>query len=427
MGIRNKILLLLLAAILSLSGCTMATLDDLYCLPKRSEEFENLQAVIDKAMQGLTYSAPMYGENRQALQTADLDGDGVDERILFAKDDSDKPLKILIFSELASGYVLMDTIEGYGFGFDFVTYAQMDDKPGLELIVGRQVSNQVMRSVAVYRFTSGFARQLMNTSYHQIATTDMDQDGIGELFLLMAGPADQSAATARLYRYHDGEMQRSEEVQLSASMSGFKQMKIGTLLGGKPAIYVTCSVDTQTLLTDVFALEEGKLSIFVKSIPSTAIDNYYVYPEDMDADGVPELPLVEQINSLGNSDHPQYLIRWYNIDSEKREHERLCTYHHFDQNWYLELDKDIIPKLAVQQTEDGVIFFHGGKRVLSVMALTDADREEQSQHPACLILYHSESVIFVAVIDDNSIRAEYADRLIARFHPIRMDLNTEED
>ncbi len=427
MAIRNKILLLLVLAVLALSGCTMATLDDLYCLPKRSEEFENLQAVIDKAMQGLTYSAPMYGENRQALQTADLDGDGVDEQILFAKDDSDHPLKILIFSELASGYVLMDTIEGYGFGFDFVTYAQMDDKPGLELIVGRQVSNQVMRSVAIYRFSSGFARQLMNTSYHQVATTDMDQDGIGELFLLTAGPADQSAATARLYCYDDGEMQRSEEVQLSAPMSGFKQLKVGALLDGKPAIYVTCSVDSQTLMTDIFTLEDGKLSVFFKGISSTAIDNYYVYPADMNGDGILELPLVQKINSTGDSERPQYMIRWYNIDSEKKDYEKLCTYHNFDQNWYLELDQAIVSKLAVRQTEDSIVFYHNGKRVLSIMALTDADREEQSKQPGCLVLYHGETVIFVAVIDDSQIQSNYAEELIARFHPIRMDLNTEED
>ena len=427
MGIHYKILILLVVAVFALTGCTMATLDDLYCLPKRSEEYENLQAVIDKAMQDLTYSAPMYGENRQALQAADLDGDGVDERILFAKDDSDKPLKILIFSELASGYVLMDTIEGYGFGFDFVTYMQMDDKPGLELIVGRQVSNQVMRSVAVYRFTSGFARQLMSTTYHQIATTDMDRNGVGELFLLTAGPADQSSATARLYSYDNGEIRRSEELQLTAPMSGFKQLKVATLLDGKPAIYITCSADSQTLVTDVVALEDDELSVFVKGICCTTVDNYFVYPEDMDADGIPELPLVEEINTVGNTDHPQYMIHWYNIDSEKQEIERMSTYHNFDQSWYMELDDLDITKVAVQETENDITFYYDGGRILSIMTLTDADREEQAENPECVVLYHGETVIYVAVIYDGDIRTEFAEELISRFHPIRMDLNTEED
>ena len=106
-----KILLLMLALLL-LSGCSMKTVDQLYCLPKRSDAYNNLQPVIDEAMDGLAFSAPMYGENRQTVQMADLDGDGVDECLLFARDNSEKPLKILILSQLASGYVLMDTIEG---------------------------------------------------------------------------------------------------------------------------------------------------------------------------------------------------------------------------------------------------------------------------------------------------------------------------
>ena len=152
------ICVMILLAALVLTVCGLKTVDQLYCLPKRSEADKDLQAVIDDAMDGLTFSVPIYGDNRLNVQAADLDGDGVDEYLAFATDNSEKPLKILIFCQLASGYVLMDTIEGYGFAFDFVEYAQLDDRPGLEIIVGRQVSERVARSVSVYRFSSGISR-----------------------------------------------------------------------------------------------------------------------------------------------------------------------------------------------------------------------------------------------------------------------------
>ena len=107
-----KLILPALMLALLLTGCSMPTLDELYCLPKRSNSDSNLQEVIDEAMSGLQYSAPISGSNQQTVQAADLDGDGKDEYLLFAKDTSEKPLKILIFSEIAVGYVLMDTIEG---------------------------------------------------------------------------------------------------------------------------------------------------------------------------------------------------------------------------------------------------------------------------------------------------------------------------
>ena len=87
----------LLAALLLCSGC-MATVDQMYRLPKRSEEVANLQAAMDSAMDGLSYSAPLTGENQQTVQTVDLDGDGDLEYVVFAKGYSEKPMKILIFS-----------------------------------------------------------------------------------------------------------------------------------------------------------------------------------------------------------------------------------------------------------------------------------------------------------------------------------------
>ena len=69
-------LLLLIAAVCILSGCNMRTIDELYCLPKRSKAYTNIQSQIDKHMQGLSYCAPVSGENRQTVQMVDLDGDG---------------------------------------------------------------------------------------------------------------------------------------------------------------------------------------------------------------------------------------------------------------------------------------------------------------------------------------------------------------
>ena len=57
----------------------------MYCLPRRSERYDNLQVVMDEAMDELEYSAPVAGENQQIVQMADLSGDGNSEIILFAK------------------------------------------------------------------------------------------------------------------------------------------------------------------------------------------------------------------------------------------------------------------------------------------------------------------------------------------------------
>ena len=58
---------MLLTAVLMLAGC-MRTVDQMYSIPKRSEDFKELQSAIDSAMDGMNYSAPLSGENQQAYQ-----------------------------------------------------------------------------------------------------------------------------------------------------------------------------------------------------------------------------------------------------------------------------------------------------------------------------------------------------------------------
>ena len=424
-----KIFFLLLAAALLMSGCAMSTADKLYCLPKRAEEYENLQAVIDKSMANYTYCAPLYGENRQVWQVADLDGDGIDEHLIFAKDDSERPLKILIFCQLASGYVLMDTIEGYGFAFDYISYAQMDDQPGVELIVGRQLSDDLTGNISIYRFTSGFSRLLLSTGYSHHTITDMDNDGLSELFLLMHGMAEKSNGAALLYRYKDGELHRSAEIQLSAPITGFKLMQTGYLQTGRPVIYVTSSPDGISLVTDIFAIENGKLQSFMSDLSVDTLQNYFVYPADMDNDNVLELPRLVPLEQANDTSRREYLIEWFSLNADKTKNIKLHTYHNFADNWYFRLDEEMYDHLSVEQTEQGCVFYINGEPALTILALKDADRVEQSQQPGWIILYSSETVIYVAYPEPESEVYEMftTAEIRKRFTPIRVDLNTERD
>ena len=63
------IILYALIAVLLLSGCSLYTVSELYCLPVRSEQYTNLQSVMNSAMSGMEYSAPVSGDNQQTVQS----------------------------------------------------------------------------------------------------------------------------------------------------------------------------------------------------------------------------------------------------------------------------------------------------------------------------------------------------------------------
>lgn len=252
MSRRIRLAALALWTAMILSGCGMRTVEELYQLPKRSESYSHLQTAIDQAMEGLEYAAPIAGENQQTVQMADLDGDGVDEYLLFARSTSEKTTRILIFDHRQEIFALRAVIDSHGTDFEQVEYVNIDDQPGLEIVVGRQVSDQVLRSLSVYTFAGGQPEQLMSASYHKFLTCDLDRNGGTELMLIQPGEINTDRGVAVLYSYQNGEMARSREAEMSATADSVKRIMVNALYGGEPAVYVASSVNESAIITDIF-------------------------------------------------------------------------------------------------------------------------------------------------------------------------------
>ena len=281
---RIWLLLLIVLASILLTGCALQTVDEMYALPKRSKEYDSLQSAIDSAMYGLSYSAPVSGENQQTVQMADLDGDGVEEYIVFAQGNSANPLQVLIFRQEEDGTCrLMEVIQSNGSAFEQVEYVQMDNAPGYELVVGRQLSDQVLRSVSVYSFSSGSAEQLMMVGYSKFITCDLNDDGCSELMVILPGESETGTGSAVLYRMQDGNIERSVEVNVSEDATHIRRITVGRLLGGTPAVFVASAVNNSAIVTDVFAWRNDRFSNISYSRDSDTsvqtLRNYYVYAD----------------------------------------------------------------------------------------------------------------------------------------------------
>ncbi len=414
-----------LCAALLLSGCDMRTVDQLYCLPQRPETDMDLQKVIDRNMSGLSYAVPAYGENRQVTQKVDLDGDGVEECLVFAKDDSEKSLKILIFCQLASGYELMDTIEGQGMAYDFVSYAQMDGHPGMEIIVGRQLSKELGKSLAVYRFSSEISRQLLTVGYSKMVAGDLDGDGLGELVLLGSGEAEDAPGVLSLYRLQDGKIQRTAALDLYGPIQNVERAVIGRLQGGQPAVFITADTAEETLVTDVFAMQKGTITGIYRSEPLQSLSSFFVYPEDVDADGVMEIPALVPMKGSR-----QYFVHWYSVDTDGNKNTKLYTYMQMAQGWYLTIDGTWLTDLTAAASENSTAFHQlsTGQHLLTVYALTDSDREIVAEEEGYLILFKTDTVIYAAQLSPGA--ADYGiteESLKLQFHTLRTQLNTDEN
>lgn len=429
----------LLAASLLLSGCVLRTVDEMYSLPKRSSEYQDLQKAIDKAMFGLEYCAPLSGENQQTVQMADLDGDGVDEYLLFAKGTDEKPMQILIFGRENESYTLKETISSQGAAFEQIEYITLDDQPGMELVVGRQVSGQVLKSLSVYTFASGEAEQLMTANYYKFVTSDLNANKSAELMLISPGVTEADHAVAALYAYADGKLTRSNEVDLSAPADRIKRIMVGNLHGGVPAVYVASSVEESAIITDVFALKEDIFTnVSFSNESGTSVQtlrNYYVYADDIDSDGVLELPsliTMEPIQTRSDASM-QYLIRWYAMELDGGEVDKMYTFHNYDSGWYIRLSSEFAPRLTVRQDGNSYVFyvwdayFETYDKLFTIYALTGSNREEAAVEDGRFVMHRAEATVYAAKLDAAAANYEITQESLAEcFKLIHQDWYTGE-
>ncbi len=438
MKIKKSILVLFAVAALLLSGCSMPTMDEMYCPPKRSDAYNNLQSAIDLAMTGLSYCAPLSGEHQQTVQMADLDGDDVEEYLLFAKSGTERSLKILIFREKEGAYVHTDTIESNGSSFDQVEYAQMDEIPGLELIVGCQLSDQLLRTVSVYTFSGGEMEQLMSANYTKFLMADLDIDGLVELFLLHPGQSDTDNGVAELYGMENGTMERANEMDMSGPVDRLKRIIVGKLHDLDAAVYVASAVNETSLITDVFACVDGVFTnVSFSNESGTSVQtlrNYYVYADDIDDDGVVELPYLTQMTPLEpNTEDRHDLIQWYAMASDGSEIIKQYTYHNFVNGWYMDLVKEWAYQISVLRKGSDYEFYMWDKeykeasKVMTVFAFSGQNREEQAREDNRFVLLKTDSVIYAAKIEADAPAYGITQKsAIASFHLIQQEWKTGE-
>lgn len=435
---RRKLILLLLLAAALLSGCMLQTVEDMYCLPKRSEDHGHLQSAIEGAMQDLQYAAPLSGENRQSLQMADLNGDGISEYLVFARCDSDDPLRILIFHHTGDGYALMTTLTGQGTAFDRVEYVDIDGDGGVELVAGSRVSDQVLGCVGVYSFADGQANQLLSATYGQFLTCDLNADRRSELMVLSPGETDAQRGVAILYSWTDDHMERSAEVELSGAAEHIKRIMAGYLHGGSPAVYVASSADGNAIITDIFAMKSGTFTNISFSNESgtsvRTLRNYYVYADDVDDDGILELPsLIAMASAYNEGREDQYLIRWFAMDLGGGEVDKLYSYHNFAGGWYVCLDNTWATQLSVEQTNNTYRFSvwdaeqQKNLPIFTIIALTGQNRDADAVENGRFVLHRTDRVVYAGLLEADASQYGITQKnLINNFRLIQRDWNTGE-
>lgn len=388
----------ILLAIL-LTGCLGASVEDLMTLPQMpAQDSELSQQIGELLKRGYEYAAPLTGRNIQSVQMVDLDGDGEDEALAFFRMPSDeKQMKIYVFHREEESYVQLCTIESAGTGINSIYYEDVTGDGKMELVVGWRISTDV-QTVAVYSVEEE-PTALMRRNYTRFSIEELDGDGIPSLLLLRTDSNGNSMA--EFYTWHDESMSMTYHCALSSDMADLSR---GSVVSGKlteddtPAVFVT-GVNTDGMaVTDILTYQKelGLVNIALDATTgrSKAVYKYcQLQPQDIDADGLVELPNPDEENDG--------IISWMNYDSNGNDRWAGDTYHCPYDDWYFDLPDDWHQRTGAVimegvSNENGVILQVDGDDVMAIYGFSGENRENRVTRNDYQVLERQPTMLYAA-------------------------------
>ena len=441
-----KILLaaaLMVLIALAVSGCMSASADDLYALPQFSDDYIQLQGLINRILEsGAEYAAPSAGSYRQAIQQEDVDGDGEKEAIAFFNFlGSDRPLRIYIFRLNNGVYEEAAVIEGEGAGIESIGYMDMDGDGAMEIAVGWQLSSGI-NMLSVYSLKGYQVSQVINTDYTEFSICNLDSQYNSSVLVLRISSSELTGE-AEIYSMTDETEIVMSSCRLTNGIEALLRVRSTQLADGKNAIAIESSYSGSGIVTDLLTVRNGQLQNITMDesagVSSGTIRSYSVYCRDINGDGVLDIPVLVSLPSFSEN-VSYYMIEWYSYYSTGAMAHICTTYNNTSDNWYMVLPDDWIGNITVRREssnsgERSIIFSKVDEEgrnsgdFLAIYALTGDNRAERATYADRFVLLAEEDTIYAASIlmDETELGLDISQELIREnFHIIYSEWITGE-
>ena len=445
-------LLLVLAMLLTLSGCLFRTPEALYRQPEKSAGYEQLNGVIRTVKSslgtelGVTVedASILSGDNTATIQLQDLDGDGRRESaVTFLRAGGvERPMRIYVFTQIGEEFVVTGVVEGEGSSIYTIDYVELNGTGRKELVVNWQINTGAYQ-LGVYTLDEiplpgqeldeesqqeelramsredllGATLLLTRCSVASDGSSgvfplDMDQDTRTEVAVIRMDSSGINSYV-ELYGWQEGALTPLDQVPLSTGITELFRIRSNYLAGGYsvPTLYITGTLSDGRRAMDIVAYQGGELANLTldKTGVSREIVQGYteVTPTDINDDYVLALPSPSPLPTYGESDSANFwLIDWCQYDENGHRNHVMTTYHNVSDGWYLEIPEDWRDEITISRNDAvtgqrEVIFSHwrGEDRepepFLSIYRLASS-RSGELEANGWFVLLEEEGVIYAA-------------------------------
>ncbi|MCJ8012508.1 VCBS repeat-containing protein [Paenibacillus sp. KQZ6P-2] len=313
--------------LLLLSGCSFIS-DPVLMMktPELPAEKESLRSIV---MANLPEDASLIRSNEEndtnVIHFVDLDNDGVNEAVVFYET-PDQTIGIhgMIFRKTTGTWVKQITFDGAGKVLESLYFKDMTNDGRVDIVAGYSIGNEETQNyVFIYSYTGKTVERVLEHPYTNFVISDMNKDHVNDLTIVELKHGESNFITT--FQYEDGSFLELDKLEMKPYIYDYYNVVAGKVYVDPEGNSVEGIVLDATLsnvgeasFTTVIVMEDGKLKSVLPNQDQT-YRNYRVYSEDINNDGIIEIPLLNPPigwSYFKNQDEIPYFCSYYQWDGK---------------------------------------------------------------------------------------------------------------
>ncbi|MBQ4569735.1 MAG: hypothetical protein IJA62_06775 [Ruminococcus sp.] len=322
---KKRIVLIAVAVFLifSLCGCEVISFNvsELMAPPKATGENAAIQKLVGKeAGAGYTLKYPQNGSYRSAITCMDFDNDSAQEAVAFYLPSGEAQTVHMLIMDCVDGeWVTIGNYTSKSSTVDRLVFCDLDGDSKQEIVVGWSTYNSLINDLSVYLVEDGKSQEIVSESkYSDFLFGEFTNSSKDELLLLSLYTADKPAGAA-LVALNDtkNSLYTVSESPIDADVTSFAKLQTGDIFYGQfgavlDGVTSAGSYNTQLLYYSEYYASLQRVFFTEDSPTNQATRPYAVLSEDIDNDGIIEIPNTFKMNIDDSQTDviPAALIHW---------------------------------------------------------------------------------------------------------------------
>lgn len=377
MKLYKLIVLILFAGFLNV-GCTTSTAspEQLIRKPLYNEQKLKLKYNIESALKGAKPLLPKNSSDVSSINEVDLDKNGVNELVVFQKkEDIDEGSVKVGFSIMNYGkdsiYSIVDEYLVTGESIEYANFSDLDNDGNKEIIlltkngdkstldICQFKNNKITR---LYRFDPSWIADSSEYTDIKVYIDNLDNDGTPDMVIASLNPDTHKMIVSLTYfdkyiRLKDytiiNDVKSLDNVYID--IRKVRKDKRAIILGYKPF------TGGESYITQILYLSGNKLMKAFDENDIKTKNPYYMAPEDINHDGVVEIPIINN-NTRGYNKKTSANVSWYSWNGKENEESNLVfvsqVYYNYSNNFKLLIPNNLANKIYVEEVpKDNKLYF----------------------------------------------------------------------